>query len=161
MNFFDLIFSILILVFLFISFSRGSLKEFLSTFGIVIGYLSAERFHERYLNITLQYIQDYAQAKIITYLAIFAVGLIIGMILTTLVRLMTTNQRPNVPSRILAGFLGLLKGVLVCLAIYFVVEGYVPSYLDDLHNSAYTPWLQQFRNLINGINFALIQNIPV
>jgi len=161
MNFFDLVFSILIFIFLFISFSRGSLKEFLSTFGFVIGYLSAERFHGRYMSITLQYVQDYDRAKIITYLAIFAVGLIIGIILTTLVRLMTASQRPNIPSRILACFLGLLKGVLVCLAIYFVVEGYIPSYLDALHNSAYTPWLQQFKKLISGTNFAIIQNILV
>ncbi len=159
MNFFDLVFSILILFFLFLSFSRGSLKELLSTFGIVIGYFSAEKFYERYLGITLQYIQDYSQAKVITYLAIFAIGLFIGIILSTLVRMMTDNQRPNFPSRILASFLGLLKGVLICLAIYFVVEGYIPSYMDDLYNSAYTPWFQQFRKLIHGINFALIQNI--
>ncbi len=161
MNFFDLIFSILIIVFLLLSFSKGSLRELLSTIGIVIGYVAAEQFHERYLSITLQYIENYAQAKVITYLAIFAVGLIIGIILSTLVRLMSVGQRPNIPSRILAGLMGLLKGVLVCLAIYFVVEGYIPSYMDDLYNSAYTPWFQQFRKLINGINFALIQNIIV
>ncbi|MBT3225852.1 MAG: CvpA family protein [Deltaproteobacteria bacterium] len=161
MNFFDLVFSIFILFFFFLGFSRGSLKELLSTFGIIIGYFGAERFHERYMGITLQYIQDYSQAKVITYLAIFAIGLIIGFILSTLVRMITASQRPNIPSRILASFLGLFKGVLICLAIYFVVEGYIPSYLDDLYNSAYTPWLQQFRKLINGINFALIQNILV
>lgn len=159
MNFFDLVFSIIILFFFFLSFSRGSLKELLSTFGIIIGYFGAERLHERYLGITLQYIQDYSQAKVITYLAIFAAGLIIGIVLSTLFRLMTGGERPNFPSRILASFLGLLKGVLICLAIYFVVEGYIPSYMDDLYNSTYTPWLQQFRKLINGINFALIQNI--
>ncbi|MBU2645930.1 CvpA family protein [bacterium] len=159
MNFFDLIFTILILIFLVLGFSKGSFRELLSTIGIVIGYVGAEQFHERYLGITLQYIQNYAQAKVITYLAIFAVGLVIGFILSTLVRLMSSSQRPSFPSRILAGFLGLLKGVLICLAIYFVVEGYIPSYMDDLYNSAYTPWLQHFRKLINGINFALIQNI--
>lgn len=161
MNFFDLVFTILILVFIGLGFSNGSLRELLSTIGIVIGYVGAEQFHERYLGITLQYISNYGQAKVITYLAIFAAGLVVGIILSTLVRLMSAGQRPNIPSRILAGLLGCAKGVLICLAIYFVIEGYVPSYLDDLYNSSYTPWLQEFRRLINGINFALIQYIPV
>jgi len=162
MNFFDLIFSILILVFIALGFSNGSLRELLSTVGIIIGYVGAEQFHERYMGITLQYLDNYAQAKVITYLAIFAVGLVIGIILSTLVRLMSAaGQRPNLPSRILAALMGLLKGVLVCLAIYFVIEGYIPSYLDDLYNSTYTPWLQELRKLLNGINFAFIQNIVV
>ncbi len=133
----------------------------LSTFGIVIGYFGAEQFHLRYLGITQQYIENDAQAKVVTYLAIFAVGLVVGIILSTLVRLMSAGQRPNIPSRILAGLMGFAKGILVCLVIYFVIEGYIPSYLDDLYNSSYTPWLQEFRKLINGINFALIQNILV
>lgn len=161
MNFFDLVFSILILIFIALGFSKGSLRELLSAFGIVIGYFGAEQFHERYLGITQQYIENSAQAKVVTYLAIFAVGLVVGIILSTLVRLMSAGQRPNVPSRILAGLMGLAKGILVCLVIYFVIEGYIPSYLDDLYNSSYTPWLQEFRKLINGINFALIQNILV
>lgn len=162
MNFFDLIFSFLILIFIALGFSNGSLRELLATFGIVIGYFGAEQFHERYLGITMQYIENYSQAKVVTYLAIFAVGLVIGIILSTLVRMLSAaGQRPNLPSRILAALMGLVKGVLICLAIYFVIEGYVPSYLDDLYNSSYTPWLQEFRKLINGINFALIQNILV
>lgn len=162
MNFFDLIFSILILIFIALGFSNGSLRELLSTLGIVIGYVGAEQFHERYLGITLQYIENYAQAKVITYLAILAIGLVIGIILSTIVRLMSSaGQRPAFPSRILGSMMGLIKGVLVCLAIFFVIEGYIPSYLDDLYNSSYTPWLQEFRKLINGINFALIQNIIV
>jgi hypothetical protein len=55
----------------------------------------------------------------------------------------------------------LTKGLLICLLVFFIVEGYIPSYLDDLYNSFYSPWLQNIRHFINGINFALIDSINI
>ncbi len=154
MNFFDIVFSVVTLGFVLLSFTRGSLRELLSTLGIVLGYFGAEGFHERYLSLTLQYVNDYGQAKIITYLAIFAAGIVAGTLLSAAIKILLAAQRPNMSSRILGGMLGFIKGLLVCLVIFFIVEGYVPSYVDDLYNSFFTPWLQDIRNIVNGINLA-------
>lgn len=157
MNFFDIVFAIIIVGFAILSFTRGSLRELLSTIGIVLGYFGAEKYHERYLDIALQYLPHFQQAKMITYLVIFAAGVLLGIVLSSVVRLLlVTSQRPAFPSRILGMLLGLVKGILICLAVYFIVDGYIPSYADDLYNSFFTPWLLEFKNVMNGINFAFI-----
>jgi len=157
MNFFDIVFAIIIIGFALLSFTRGSLRELLSTLGIVLGYFGAEKYHERYMEIALQYLPDFQQAKIVTYLTLFAAGVLAGIILSTIIRiLLVASQRPAFPSRILGMMLGLLKGILICQAIYFVVDGNIPSYTDDLYNSFFTPWLLEFKNALNGINFAFM-----
>lgn len=161
MNFFDIIFTLIIVVFFLFSFSRGSLRALLSAVGVGLGYLLADRFHERYVSITLQYLSDYGQAKIVTYLALFVIGIIIGVLLSAVVRIFFTSfQNPALPSRILGGLLGILIGSLFCLLILFVVEQYLPSFADDLVASFYTPWLKTIEEIISGINFAFISNKP-
>ena len=160
MNFFDIVFTLIIVVFFLFSFSRGSLRALLSAIGIGLGYLLADRFHERYVSITLQYLADHAQAKIVTYLALFAIGLIIGILLSAVVRVFFSFQNPALPSRVLGGLLGILVGSLFCLLILFVVEQYLPSFADDLSASFYTPWLKNIEEIISGINFAFISNKP-
>ena len=159
MNFFDIAFIVIIIFFVILSSSRGSLREIISTLGIVAGYIAAERFHPKYINITLRYINNVSQARIVTYLVIFAACIIIAIILSAIVKSLFSFKRPTMTSRVFGGALGFLKGLLVCLLIFFVVESYIPSYTDDLYNSFLTPWLRNFRNLINGINFALIDTI--
>jgi len=159
MNFFDIVFAVILIFFFLLSTSRGSLREILSTLGIVAGYFAAERFHPKYMKFTLQYLSNVSQAKIVTYMAIFAACIISGLVLSTIVKILFSFKRPTMSSRMLGGVLGLIKGVLICLLIFFVVEGYIPSYADDLRNSFFTPWFQNLRNLINGINLALINTI--
>ncbi len=159
MNFFDIIFTIILVVFVLLSTTRGLLRELLSTLGIVVGYFAAEQFYPQYMNFTLQYLSNTSQAKIVTYFAIFAICILAGIVLSTLVKVFLSFKRPTIFSRLIGGCLGLIKWLLICLLIFFVVEGYVPSYMDDLYQSFYTPWLQNLRSFINGINLALIDNI--
>lgn len=160
MNFFDIVFTVIIFIFFAFSFSSGSLRALLSVFGIGFGYLLADGFHERYVGTTLQYLNDYAQAKIVTYLALFAIGIIIAVLLSAVVRVMFSFQSPTLPSRILGGLLGILMGTLVCLLILFVVEEYIPSFTDDLLVSYYTPILKSIKEVISGINFAFLSSKP-
>ncbi len=159
MNFFDIVFAVIIIFFVLLSSSRGSLPEFLSTLGIVAGYFAAERFHLKYINFSLQYMSNVSHAKAVTFFAIFIAFVVAGVILASIANVIFSFKRPTYTSRFLGGLMGLLKGLLVCLLIFFIVEGYVPSYTDDLYNSAFSPWLRGLRNLINGINLALIDNI--
>lgn len=161
MNFFDIVFTLIIGFFVVLSTSRGALREILSTLGILVGYVAAERFHPKYMDITMRYLADVSQAKIVTYFAIFAGCILIGLILSTLVKAFFSFKRPTIISRSIGGLLGLTKALLICLLIFFTVEGYIPSFMDDLYNSLYTPWLQNLRSLINGINLAFIESINI
>ena len=159
MNFFDIVFTVIIIFFVVLSASRGVLREFISTFSIVFGYYAAEKFYPKYMNLTINYVGNGPQAKIVTYFAIFAVIVLIGFVLSSLIKMLISFKRPTFFSRLIGGLFGLTKGFLICLLIFFIVEGYIPSYLDDLYKSFYTPWLQNIRGFINGINFALIDTI--
>jgi len=159
MNFFDLVFAIILIGFLVLSFTRGALREFLSTFGVVLGYLAAERFHESYLRITQQYIQDLNQARIITYLVIFAIGIVLGIILAAVFRLFYASHRLSFSSRLLGGIFGFFKAISVCLVIFHIVDHHIPSFADDLSSSLFYPWLQELKSLLNGINLAFLDGI--
>jgi membrane protein required for colicin V production len=159
MNFFDIIFSLIIIIFIFLGASKGAFREFISTLGIILGYYAAERFHTRYMGFTLEYVSNDAQARVVTYFAIFAAFVLAGIILSSLVKAFISFKRPTLLSRVFGALLGLTKALLICLLIFFIVEGYISSYLDDLYNSLYTPWLQNLRSLVNGIKFAFIDNI--
>lgn len=159
MNFFDLIFSIIIIGFFLLSFARGSFKELFSTIGAVAGYLAAENFTGKYISIASQFIQDYDRAFLVTYIVIFILGLVLGAILSTFFKLFYSSQPANLPSRILGGLLGLVKAAVVIMVIFFIVRGYIPSFADDLAQSAYTPWLKSFHNLLSGMNLAFLDSI--
>ncbi len=157
MNFFDLVFSLLIVGFLLFGFFKGSLRAIFSTLGLAIGYIGAERFYLQYKSITQQYIENSDQAEIITYLTILAAGIVIGMALSTLVGVLLVFQRPSFYSRILGGILGLMKGVLICLLIFSLIY-YFPAFSDDLNASLFSPWFLEFKDWMNGIIFALISD---
>ena len=159
MNFFDIIFTLILVFFILLSASKGAFREFISTLGIVLGYYFAERLHPQYMNLTLNYISNESQARIVTYFAIFVIFILGGIILSNIVKAFISFKRPTFLSRLIGALLGLTKGLLICLLIFFIVEGYIASYLDDLYNSFYTPWLQNLRGFINGIKFALIDVI--
>ncbi len=159
MNFFDIIFSLILVIFILLSTSKGAFREIMSTLGIVLGYYCAERFHPRYMSFTLEYISNDTQARIVTYFAIFAAFVLAGLILSSLIKAFISFKRPSFLSRLIGALLGLIKGMLICLLIFFIVEGYISSYVDDLYNSLYAPWLQNLRSFINGIKFAFIDSI--
>ena len=102
MNFFDLIFSIILIGFFIFSFARGSFKELFSTLGAVGGYLAAENFTDKYISVALQFMQDSGRARLVTYLVIFALGLIVGALLSAFFKLFYSSQPASLPSRMLS-----------------------------------------------------------
>jgi membrane protein required for colicin V production len=154
MNFFDLIFSVILIGFLVISFFRGFFKELLSSLGVVAGYLAAEAFHERYWHLVQPILQNVDQAKMITYFGIFAIGNLLGGLLSIFFRLFYPGGQPSFFSRIPGGFLGLLKATVICLVIFHIVMQYIPSFSDDLQASFFFPWFLYLKNLAGGINLA-------
>jgi uncharacterized membrane protein required for colicin V production len=161
MNFFDLIFAIILVSFLVISFFRGSLREFLSTFSVAGGYLAAEAFHQRYLYLVQPIVQNPHQAKMVTYLGIFAIGILLGVSLSIFFRLFYASGQLSFSSRVLGGFFGLVKATAVCLIIFHLVIHHIPSFADDLQASFFFPWLLNLKNLADGINLAFLTTVHV
>ncbi|PCI23967.1 MAG: hypothetical protein COB67_12140 [SAR324 cluster bacterium] len=154
MNFFDLFFSILLTVFILQGLVLGTLRVLLTTFGILSGFLLAEYGYEQYYDLSLQYLNGVEQAKIVTYLVLFGFGALLGKLFAMIVKTLRPPIPPSPFSRVIALFLGLLKGGCICLLIFFIVKGYIPSFVDDLDASFFTPWFQTIRELISGTKFA-------
>ncbi|MCP4298521.1 MAG: CvpA family protein [Proteobacteria bacterium] len=155
MNFFDIIFSILLIFFVIHSLILGTFKTLLTTIGLVGGYYAAEYGYEKYSGFALQYLNDINQARTLTYIGLFLFGALLGKILSAILRTILAIAQPSLLSRGIGAILGFVKGICICLVIFFVVNEYVPSFVDDLNRSLFTPWFLEIKqslvvsNLLN------------
>ena len=152
MNFFDIVFTVIFVIFIGLGFKRGILGEILSAFGFVTGYLAAEQYYRQFLHYTANYIGDPTYAKIITYIAIFFFGAVLGIALSSLARILFGSSDPYFASRVLGGGLGLAKGILIALVIVFIVQNWLKaSFGDDLDRSFYIPQLIEIKRFVMGL----------
>ena len=149
MNFFDIVFSLIFIALIGLGIKKGVLREILSAFGFVAGYLAAERYYRELFIHLLNYIDDQTYAKIITFVAIFFFGAAIGITLSSLARVLFDSNGPTFASRIAGGGLGFVKGAFVALVVILVVQAiFLHSFGDDLNRSFYAPRLFEFKSLI-------------
>lgn len=154
MNLFDIIFIAIILIFFFLSFLKGILKESLTTISLLVGYFAAGRYHQALLPYLSPYIKNQAASVVAAYILIIIAGWFIGMLLSVLVSLFYATDRPTLSGRILGGVFGLIKGVLICLVIFFIIRGYVPAFADELETSMIAPWLQKTWKALHDLGLA-------
>lgn len=154
MNFFDIIFSLLLIAFVIHSLMLGTFKTLLTTIGLVGGFLAAEYGYEKYSGFALQYLNDLNQARTLTYIGLFLFGVILGKLFSVIIRNILSVGKPSLLSRSIGGILGFTKGICLCLVIFFVVNEYVPSFVDDLKQSLYHPWFLKLKQSLSGTIFA-------
>lgn len=143
MNLFDIIFIAIIIVFFFLSFLKGIMKDSLTTIGLLVGYFAAGKYQHVLIPYVSPYVQNPAASKVATYLLIVIGGWLAGLILSVLISLFFPGRGPSLSGRILGGVFGLVKGTLICLIIFFIIRGYVPAFADELEASMIAPWLQK------------------
>lgn len=124
-----------------VSFFRGFVKEFLKLLGLGAGYFAAGRYYLEYQKFGAQFTENPEYAKALTYIAILLGGYLLGVIAASVLGMLLKLGTPTVSNRILGGVVGFLKGTVVCLVIYFIVQSYLPSFKDDLGDSAIALWV--------------------
>lgn len=151
---FDIIFFVLIVLFSAFGLIKGVFKEMIPTSGLVIGYLAAGKFHVKYLNLVGQYTRSTAEAKVISYIAIILVIFVGALILDSIIFTIFKRGISGTTGRLMGGGLGIIKGGILCLAIFYVVRGYIPSFSDELNTSVIAPYLQEIWKILHGIGYA-------
>lgn len=134
MNVLDFIFVVLIAVFFLMSFFRGTLREGISVLGLAAGFVAAHWFHQSLANVIEPLMPDRQWAELVAYVGIIALGFLAGVFFSGMGDLYS-HERPTMGSRIFAGLMGLIKGVALALAVYWVIEYHIPPLQDELYDS--------------------------
>ncbi len=152
MNFFDIIFIVIFIVLFIFGVKKGALRELFSFLGCFAGYVAAEKYFMSYYHHFLPYITNQLHAKVVTFVCIFLLGLLIGMLLSWLSKSMLSNRPPVFISRLVAGGFSILKSVLIALVIVFAVQTSFQNMLgDDLIRSFMFPTLFKINGFINSV----------
>ena len=133
-NIFDVSVLGLLAVFMAISMMRGAMREVISLVGLLAGVLAARWFHGAVADWISPLISHDDYARMIAYGALLVAGLLAG----SLIGGFTTSLRriqPGLISRLLGGMVGLAKGLVVCLALIWIVENYIPGLRDEMSDS--------------------------
>ena len=154
MNFFDIVFTVLLIGYVLHSLLLGTAKTILTTLGLLGGFLAAENGFANHSSFAMRYTNDINLAETLTYIGIFIFVALLGKLFSIIVTILFSVNRPSWSSRLLGGILGSVKGLCWCLVVMFVVYALVPSFVDDLNRSLYTPWFLELKQLLSGIKFA-------
>ena len=147
MNILDIIFIVLILAFTLMSWMRGALKEVLSLAGLGAGFAGATAFYPDLAGQLLVVVPDRALAELLSFLLILVFGYFLGVILTGLSDALS-GHRNEIWNRSLGAVIGFCKGVLMSLALFWVIDSYIPPFQDELAGSIVAEELARLMALI-------------
>jgi uncharacterized membrane protein required for colicin V production len=139
-NLFDLVFLVILAGFGLIGTMRGVLKEALSLLGLAAGFWAGLRFHEDAGSALAPIVRDGKLAELLAFVLILTAGYLLGTFLGG----MRDNTARSRGMGDYAGslVLGLLKGLVICLSLYWVVDNYVPQFQGSLSDAMSAPRLE-------------------
>jgi len=148
-NILDLVFGVLIISFTLMSFMRGGLKEILSLIGLAIGFFSATAFYPDLADQVEVVLPDRALSELGAFLLILVFGYFLGVILTGLSEALNTRHN-ELWNRVLGAMIGLCKGLLASLVLFWVIDSYIPGFQGALAGSLLAEELARLMALINA-----------
>lgn len=154
MNFFDLLFILLILW----SLAEGWFKGPLFILGSLAGVLSAFYLSEHLVRQgkLSGLFGGGVQGSLLGYSAVSLGALVLGWGLSKLVAGISEKQRRRPVYKQLALIIGVARSQVFSLLFYGAVVLYVPSFGDDLSRSFFVDWLAWLHQLLGGAELALI-----
>ena len=124
----------LILSFTLMSWIRGGLKEVLSLVGLGGGFLAAATFYPDLAAQLSAILPDQALGELLSFLMILILGYFGGTLLTGLIDSLGRHNSQTW-NRVLGAGIGFCKGVLISMALFWVIDSYVPPFQDELAGS--------------------------
>ena len=154
MNFIDLIFTLILLGYLAMGAKKGMIIELLKLLGFFVAYLVAEVYYAQIAQLLAQLITHDNYAKAVGYGLVLLVGFIISFLLSYLSKLLFLVHALPLKFRIVGAIFGFMRGIVVCLIVFFFITQVFSAYLDELEDSRYYLLLQSIREMIVGFNIA-------
>ena len=133
-NLFDAIFLILVLGFTVFSFMKGMIKEVLGLLGVAMGFLAAGWYAPNLAEIVKPLLPDEKTSGLLAFILIMMAGLL-GGIFRVGFGIFATPFPKSFSGWVAGGVIGFGKGLVFSLAIYWVVDKYIPPFRDELNRS--------------------------
>lgn len=148
-NVFDIVFVALLVIFVVLSFMRGFARELFILLGLLGGFLAAERLAGVLAARIEPLLPDPEAAELLAFVGIMLIGYFLGVFLGGMSDYLR-DKPVGEASRMLGALMGLGKGLVVCLALYWVVAHHVPAFQDELAESWMGAWLGRVLDFLEG-----------
>lgn len=129
--------------------ARGAVKELLSLLGLAIGFFVATWYYLDLAKILAGIIPDKDLAELLSYLVILLGGYFLGMFLSGMGNLFPAGPG-NILNRILGAFIGLSKGALISMALFWLIKSYIKPLQDELVSSPVAQTLGKLITMLQG-----------
>ncbi|HSG06048.1 MAG TPA: CvpA family protein [Nitrospiria bacterium] len=134
LNVFDIVFIVLLLAFTLFSYLRGATRELMTLVGLAGGFLAANWYAVPLAGEMSPFLPEGNAAELLAFVLIMVGGYFIGVFLGGFGDTFRRQPEGDV-SRLLACVIGLFKGIVVSLALFWVVQTYLPSFQDEMAES--------------------------
>tara|TARA_A100001011_G_C14152155_1_gene774466 strand:+ start:63 stop:584 length:522 start_codon:yes stop_codon:yes gene_type:complete len=127
-NPFDLIFSILLVVFGVIGFMRGFIDEIGRLLGLVLGFTLGIKFHINLCDFLISFLPfDYYLILLSSFIGIFILIILIVRILMRIIQFFFINKGINFSNKILGVIIGLIKSYLLGIFLFLCLDIFTTS----------------------------------
>lgn len=145
MNLFDLIFLALLAIFTLLSYLRGMLQEIFTLIGLFGGFLVASWYSSDLADLISPLIPDSSISELLSFGLILLLGYYMSIFLGGMSDLFH-NEPESGLARLGGGAIGFCKGLTLCLAVYWIVSHYIPSFQPELAQSWMGDWMALMLN---------------
>jgi len=151
LNTFDILITIILVVSLVYSVFRGMVSEIFAFLAYIGGYLMAVNYQGEMIKLLGGLIPNPTFTKLISFISIFALTVVVISLMGWGIRkLIHSTPGLSGMDRFLGGACGLLKGVVIAVALLFVL-GLFPDYQKKaLYGSQLAPLVQTARNILSN-----------
>ena len=150
-NLFDGIFLITMLGATLISFKKGMMRELLGLLGIGVGFLAAGRYAPNVAEVVKPLLPDEKTSALLGFILIMMAGYFLGRFLAGFGGMVLPFPQ-SILGRLIGGVVGFAKGVVFSLAIYWVVDQYIPPFQDELGSSLVGRELGRLFSMMENLN---------
>lgn len=154
MNFFDIVFSAIFIFSIGLAIKNGPSRVLITSIFLTAGFIAAESLYNRYFEYLLRYVNHIGTTKVLAYLILFLGIFSIGVLLKKIYNRFSRRYHRSWGKSLLATLFGAYNGVVFFLVIHFIVEGFIPSFKDDLDSSSYIEGYHYLKAVFDGIKLA-------
>ncbi|HUJ75132.1 MAG TPA: CvpA family protein [bacterium] len=147
LNVFDVILAGLPLAFLLLGFVHSAWREFLSLVGAAAGAVVGVRYLFLLSGPLEHVLPDRNLAEVLSYVAIFIVGFALGAFIGGLADRLQEGSRSD-GNRLLPAVYGALKGLVVSLALVWLVQTHIPAFQQSMGQSRVAGLLQPLLTML-------------
>lgn len=130
-NLLDVVFLVLIGGLTVLSFKRGALREIMGLLGIAVGFFAANWYAPSVAEVMRPLLPEGNASELLGFILFMMAGYFLGQFLGGFSQFLMWSPK-GIIFRLVASVIGFGKGLVFSLALYWVIQAYVPPFHDEL-----------------------------